>query len=141
MDNCSLRFINTIFVPFSFLNFSVYWYLEHKYEGAILWLANVTSLNTHVSLSWNSNWRTLHELCDCICACVCVCVCLCTWIYLGMCAICSEWTFENRTQLNVERLGLLKYFTWICFIWGHSWLAKEILILKVSNLLHDKMWK
>lgn len=48
----SLRYRNTVFVPFSFLNFIMYWYLEHKYEGAImLWLAIVTSLNIRVSLS------------------------------------------------------------------------------------------
>lgn len=48
----SLRYRNTVFVPFLFLNFNIHWYLEHKYEGAImLWLAIVTSLNIHVSLS------------------------------------------------------------------------------------------
>lgn len=51
-----------MFVPFSFFTLNVFWYLEHKYEGAIRWLANVTSLNIFMSLTSNSNWRTLNEI-------------------------------------------------------------------------------
>lgn len=131
-----LRYRNTIFVPFSFLNFNVYWYLEHKYEGAIiLWLAIVTSLSTHVSLSWNSNWRTLHVLLRShlsVCVYVCVCahagVCTRTYIRLDFVVCSKEWISENRTQVQVSWNISFK----CALFWGTiDWQRK---------LLFSKMW-
>lgn len=114
---------------FFFLSFNLYRYLEHKYEGAImLWLAIVTSLNIHVSLSWNSNWRTLHVLCGHLCVYVCVCaqactgVCVNTIVYAWAC-VCyvqkSEFLKKNHRTLLKILVSWKNSFK--CALFRYSW--------------------
>lgn len=103
------RYRNTIFVPFLFLNINVYWYLEHKYEGAIiLWLAIVTSLNTRVSLSWNSNWGALHVLCGPLGVCVLACMHVCAWVYLYLFSLGLVYGIFKR--VNFWKYDTVKYW-------------------------------